>query len=104
MPRYDVYRNPSQKSRAAMPFLLDVQADLLEGLGTRVVVPLGLPRPVPLAPRTLQPRLRVEGVELVMLTPLVAAVARSSLGEKVGNVGAEGASILAALDMLLTGS
>ena len=38
MARYDVYPNPGQNPQ--VPFLLDVQSDLLSVLDTRVVVPL----------------------------------------------------------------
>lgn len=40
MPQFAVHRNPNRATKAAVPFLLDVQSDLLEELDTRVVVPL----------------------------------------------------------------
>ena len=36
MAQFDVHRNPNAASAKAIPFLLDVQADLLSGLVTRV--------------------------------------------------------------------
>ena len=39
MARFDVYAN-SGKGRASTLYLVDVQSDFLEGLSTRVVVPL----------------------------------------------------------------
>lgn len=42
MARYDVYRNQSARGADDTPFLLDVQADMLAQLRTRVVVPLRL--------------------------------------------------------------
>lgn len=40
MTQFDVHRNRNPASRGRFPLLLDVQADLLESLGTRVVVSL----------------------------------------------------------------
>lgn len=39
MARFDVYANPGEHARTT-PYLLDVQSDLLDGLESRVVVPL----------------------------------------------------------------
>ena len=40
MTQFTVYRNKNPRSRATFPYLLDVQSDLLDGLQTRVVIPL----------------------------------------------------------------
>ncbi|NIB40574.1 plasmid maintenance protein CcdB [Pseudomaricurvus alkylphenolicus] len=40
MAQFDVYRNPSLKSRAAYPLLMDIQSPYLVDLETRIVVPL----------------------------------------------------------------
>jgi toxin CcdB len=39
MARFDVYANPG-RHMATTPYLLDVQSDLLDGLGSRTVIPL----------------------------------------------------------------
>jgi toxin CcdB len=39
MARFDVYANPGSQA-ATTPFLLDVQSDLLDGLDSRMVIPL----------------------------------------------------------------
>ena len=40
MPQFTAHRNRNAATRARYPLLLDVQTDLLEDLGTRVVIPL----------------------------------------------------------------
>ncbi len=40
MAQFDVHRNADPASRKTFPLLLDIQADILESLATRVVVPL----------------------------------------------------------------
>ena len=104
MARYDVFRNPNPRTRAHSPYLLDVQADALAGLRSRVIVPLSPKDEAPTSPRTLYPLLPVEGREMVLLTPLVASVPMSAIGERVASLADEGPSILAALDLVLTGA
>ncbi len=104
MGQFDVYRNAHPATRARIPYLLDVQSDLLDILATRVVVPLCKPEVLKgkLAER-LNPLLEVEGRRMVMLTPELAGVSRKALGEPVGNLAHERASIIAALDLVFTG-
>jgi toxin CcdB len=98
MPRFDVYRG-----RDSMRFLLDVQSDHLDSLPTRVVVPLASPGG-PLPPfGDLIPALTVDGEAVVMLTPLLSAVPRRTLGRPIGNLLDQADDITRALNILLTG-
>ena len=104
MPQFGVHRNRNAATRARYPLLLDVQSDLLAGIGTRVVVPL-----VAFASfgdgalTTLTPALTVEGKRYAALTPQLAGIAASELGAVVADVSGERSAILAALDLLITG-
>jgi len=40
MALYDVYRNPHAPSRELIPFIVDIQSDLIAQLPTRLVAPL----------------------------------------------------------------
>jgi len=104
MAQFDVYRNTNPAARTRIPFLLDVQSDLLDSLATRVVAPLCKPELLKgkLAER-LNPVFEVEGRKLAMLTPELAGVPRKILGERIGNLSGERHSIIAALDLLITG-
>ncbi len=104
MAQFDVYRNANPATRARIPYLLDVQSDLLDILATRVVVPLCKPEVLKgkLAER-LNPVLEVEGRRMAMLTPELAGVSRKALGEPIANLAQERASIIAALDLVITG-
>jgi toxin CcdB len=104
MAQFDVYENPTPRSKKGLPYLLDVQCDLLSGLQTRVVVPLARPEVTRgLLIERLTPQLEFDGVVLVMLTPEVAGVPASSLGRCVGTLAHRRGDILGALDVLLTG-
>lgn len=104
MSQFDVYRNANSATRARIPYLLDVQSDLLDPLATRVVVPLCKPQVLKgrLAER-LNPVFEIEGRKMVMLTPELAGVSGKGLGKRVGNLSGERHSIIAALDLLITG-
>ena len=104
MGQFSVHTNLNPASRAVYPFLLDVQSPLLDGLATRVVVPLapmGSRRGAPLA--RLMPALRVDGADYVMLTPQLAGVSVKHLGYEVENLERNRLEIVAALDLLVSG-
>ena len=97
MARFDVYRSGET-------WMLDVQADSLPYLKTRLVVPL---YPADRAPKpliaVLNPAFRFGDGELAMLTQYAAAVPERELGGAVGSLAVEDYAIGRALDMLLTG-
>ncbi|OGA65481.1 MAG: plasmid maintenance protein CcdB [Betaproteobacteria bacterium RIFCSPLOWO2_12_FULL_65_14] len=104
MAQFDVYRNTNASTRARIPYLLDVQADLLDPLATRIVVPLAKPEVLggKVAER-LNPLFHLEGRRLAMLTPELAGVSRKLLGERVASLAGERQAIVAALDLVFTG-
>ncbi len=104
MAQFDVYRNPNPATRNRIPYLLDVQSDLLEPLATRVVAPLARPEVLPgKHAEGLTPAFEVEGRKVLMLTPELAGISRKALGERVTNLATERRTIVGALDLLITG-
>jgi toxin CcdB len=104
MAQFDVYRNPNPATRTRNPYLLDVQAELLDALATRVVVPLCRPDVLSGKPaERLNPQFELEGRKVLMLTPELAGVSRKVLGEQVANLADERTAIIAALDLVFTG-
>ena len=102
MAPFDVYQNPNQRTQEAIPYLLDLQSDLLDDLATRVVAPiktLSIGKPI----LHLNPRLEVEGVAVVLSTAELAGVLKDTLGRKIGSLKEHRAEIIAALDFLITG-
>lgn len=81
----DVYRNPDDPS-GDLPFLLDVQADLLSELRTRVVVPLIRAEVFGRRATRLHPAFKVAGQDVVMGTHLIAAVERQFLRDQVSSL------------------
>ena len=103
MARFDVYRNPRKESAREVPFLLDVQSDLLDGLESRVVVPLRAANAVKRPVTRLNPAFQVVGVEVVMDTPQLAGVPVTMLKKPVASLGAHAFDIQNALDFLFAG-
>jgi toxin CcdB len=104
MARFDVYRNGGAHADA-VPYLLDVQSDLLHGLDTRVVIPLRRRDRMPAVslPHNLVPVLEVEGIECVVETPKLAAVPTRALKTPVGSLAASQTEITQAQDFLVHG-
>lgn len=96
--RLAVYRNTTGAG-----FLLDVQAELLSHLNTRMVVPLLPLGQAPTPARTLNPVFDIEGEQVVMVTQFMAAVPVKALGEAVDSAGAHTFEVTAALDCLFSG-
>ena len=104
MPQFTVYRNKNPQTLSVVPFLLDVQNDLLSDLETRVVIPL---RPVSAIKgkvlKPLMPVIEIEGERFVLLTPQMAGIPKGELGAPVIQVKHYRSEIIAAIDFLVTG-
>lgn len=96
--KFDVYRR-----RDGAGYLLDCQADLLDSLNTRLVVPLLPPEDAPKPAARLNPVFEVEGRPHVMVTQFASAIMVRELGERVGSLESEQYVIGSALDMLVSG-
>lgn len=83
--------------------LLDVQADLLSDLATRVVVPLLPAGRSPRPARELNPIFDADGVSLVMVTQFLAAVPRFERRRRTASLMGRSDDIVRARDGLLTG-
>lgn len=104
MARFDVYANPGSHANTT-PYLLDVQSDLLDGLDSRMVIPLrsltAFPK-VKLSNR-LTPVLTIQGEDYLLETPKMGAVPLRILKSPVTSLAQEQEHITAALDFLFQG-
>ena len=102
MAQFDVHKDRKGK---LYPLLLDVQADVLSHLDTRVVVPLAPKRTYGAKPmRIVNPVVSIRGVEYVVVIQELAAIAVAELGDRQGSLGQHRGELIAALDFLLAGS
>ena len=104
MARFDVYANPGSHA-ATTPYLLDVQSDLFNGLGSRMVIPLRSLKHFPkvkLSTR-LTPIVIIDGEEYLLETPKMGAVPQKVLKSPVTSLAQAQDQITAALDFLFQG-
>ena len=98
MARFEVFANPGGAG-----YLLDVQADILNELNTRIVVPLLPPAQAPLPAQRLNPLFAIGDEPHVMVTQFMAAVPHPLLRNPVTSLVGQDSEIMAALDMVLVG-
>jgi toxin CcdB len=104
MARFDVYANAGPHV-GSTPYLLDVQSDLLNGLDSRVVIPLRRLShfaPVKL-PGNLMPVFNVNGEDCLLETPKMAAVPLRILKAPIASLAAQQDRVVAAMDFLFNG-
>lgn len=101
MAQFDVHRNPGPR-RDEIPFVVVVQSPRLDSFGRKLVVPLLMCSAVAATDSSLNPRFRVEDLE-VFLHPLeMVSVAVGRLGEPIGSLRAEADRITAAIDIVIS--
>jgi toxin CcdB len=102
--RFDVFRNDNAQTQKRFPYFLVLQSDLLSGLSTVAVAPIGKSKVVEgRMADTLMPAVTVEDQSMVLFTPELAAVPARILRKHVANLEAQRDVVTRALDMLFSG-
>jgi toxin CcdB len=104
MAQFDVYANPSKKGSQVYPLIVDVQNPIIEGLSTRLVMPLTNQKY--LQHRTLAkltPDIEYEGEIYLLLTPQLTAMPAHLLKNPIGTVKSLRNIIVDAIDFAVTG-
>ena len=100
----DVYPNPDRRTAALIPYVVDVQSNLLDSLPGCVVIPLVRAEELETLPvLRLNPTFNIEGTTLIALTQDLTPVPRHMLKTPVTNLTTHRDDLLAALDFLFTG-
>ncbi len=104
MARFDVYANPGSHA-ATTPYLLDVQSDLLNGLDSRLVIPLRSLKHFPQVKLSAQltPIFTIEGEACLLETPKMGAVPLRVLRSRVASLAEAQDQVTAAMDFLFQG-
>ena len=104
MAQYDVYENPSVTQRDAFPYFVVLQSDQLREYSTRLVMPLSrAPAFASAAPRRLAQTVTVLGERLHMAPHLTAALPGSLLLRPVASLRDATATLVDALDAVISG-
>ena len=104
MARFDVYANPGNHAKTT-PYLLDVQSNLLDGLDSRMVIPLRSLKHFPkvTVATQLTPIFRIGGKDYLLETPKMGAVPQRVLKSPIASLAESQPEITAALDFLFQG-
>lgn len=103
MSQFVAYANADVVSKKLIPYYLDVQSNLIETVGSRVVVPLVTVERAGGVIERLMPCLSVGERRMVMDTAQVMGIPMRMLGKQVADLSDERHAILAAIDMLTHG-
>jgi toxin CcdB len=104
MARFDVYANPGNHAKTT-PYLLDVQSNLLDGLDSRMVIPLRSLKHFPKVKVATQltPIIKIGGKDYLLETPKMGAVPQRVLKSPIASLAEAQPEITAALDFLFQG-
>lgn len=103
MAQFDVYPNPSSSAKHGIPYVVVIQSDLLDGLTTRLTIPLATDAWTGNTPNKLSPLITVKGQSLRALAHYAAPLPTRALRQSLGNVSAQSAALIAAMDVVLSG-
>ncbi len=104
MAQFDVYQNPSSKTKNIYPYLVNIQNPILDTISTRVVIPLGRFTAFNKeAIEPLTPIVSYQNEEYLLLTLQLASIPHTLLKKPIGSLQAMRNEILGALDFLVTG-
>jgi len=102
--QFDVYDNPSQRTRDVYPYVVDVQSDLLASLPTRMVVPLAVTGlSASDLPRRLCPLISVHGKSLMLVPFEAAPLDKRLLKAEISSLHDRSHQIVDAMDAVLSG-
>ncbi len=104
MAQFDVHRNTNSATRGRTPYVLDVQAEVMSVLPTRLVCPIRPRTDLPYDPvaRVHLPVI-IDGGEFVVFVSELTGVPASILGPPVFSLRDYRQEIVAAVDLLVTG-
>ena len=103
MAQYDVFNNPSSSSAEGIRYVVVIQSDLLDGLATRLTIPLAVIDVATKVPTALCPVIVVNGERLHALAHYAAPLPAKLLRRPVDNVAAQSSALVSAMDAVLSG-
>ena len=100
MAQFDVYKNENELTNQKVPYLLDVQNDILDSINTRVVIPLVKDKN---DFRGLTKEFVIENQKVYLTTSQMGAVHKNELKNKVISLENQKEEIKNSIDFLIYG-
>jgi toxin CcdB len=104
MAQFDVYENGDQQSRHSEPYVMDVQSNLLNGLATRMVIPLVSKETIGQPVDILNPVVRIANQNFYLSSPQLRSVHKDQLGNKIVTIVNQRDAVRASVAFLLSGN
>lgn len=104
MAQFEIYRNPSQKTKEAFPYIIDIQHSIIGDLATRLVIPLGNAEGLSnQAMRRLTPVITYNDRKYLLMTPQLTSMPKRFLKQSLGTIELQRHYIVDAIDFAITG-
>lgn len=103
MAQFDVFVNPSPRSRGRYPFVVLMQAEWTADGREQTIAPLARRIDFAAAGQRLSPVVALDGSEYAAIVPALAVVHARELKSMVGSIASERQALLAAIDYLFFG-
>ena len=108
MEQFGLYVNQDKDTSKAYPYFVDVQNDLLQGLKSRIVIPIIAAEKSKSArsnvyPQNLCPIVEIGRKKYVLMTHQMTSVSVQMLKSDAGSLSKYSDEIVAAIDFLVTG-
>ena len=100
MAQFDVYKNLNENNNKIIPYLIDVQHEIVGNLSTKVVIPLST---VEKENKFIAPAFVINNQNVILLTTQIAAISTNFIGTKVCSLEHKRDEILSSIDFLITG-
>lgn len=100
MAQFYVYKNENNETNDSVPYLLDVQSDVLQSLDTRVVIPLSKTDKIY---KGLTKEFIVNGETVYLLSTQIGTVLATELKTEICSLGKQKEEIENSLDFLIYG-
>lgn len=104
MAQFDVHQNANPATRGRTPYILDVQADVMSVLPTRLVCPIRPRSGLGIDPiERLHLPVTIENEDCVVFLSELTAVPASMIGCPIASLQRRRQEIVAGIDLLITG-
>jgi len=100
MAQFDVYKNINDETKEQIPYLLDIQSDILSHLTSRVVIPFIINKKTM---DSLHPIFLIEDIKVTLWTTSITSIQLFQLEEKVCSLKNKRREIIDSIDFLITG-
>jgi toxin CcdB len=100
--QFDVFRNPSSRSRAGIPFVIALQSHLLNSMPTVIIAPL-LVDDSRSAYSYTSARILFDGQRYILSAAEMVAIDATTLGRSIGNLVDHEDAIRRAMERVFTG-